>query len=191
MKKKVKAVLVMVLSLTAAFWLIGCGSKVQDDTNDAQVKSEVITETDTTAEQEPEAANDGYLFDVNGVAVGADMDMDALAPSLGEAKSVFEAPSCAGQGVAYVYDFGAFEIETYPAEGGKNLIAYITLKDDTVATPEGIDLSMTKADIISAYGEAYTEYDNGLTYKKGNMKLNFILDGDSIVSVEYVSAVIG
>ena len=116
--------------------------------------------------------------------------MDMASVNLGEAKSVFEAPSCAGQGTAYVYDYGSYEIETYPSDD-KNLIGFIILKDDTVSTTEGIDLSKTKDDIISAYGDGYTENDNGLSYAVDNMKLNFIFDGDDIVSIEYVSNVVG
>jgi hypothetical protein len=88
-----------------------------------------------------------------------------------------------------LYTYSGFEINTYP-DGDTNYIAYILLKDDTVSTPEGIDLSSSKADVIAAYGDDYTEDDNKLTYKKGDMTLNFLLDGDSIVSIEYDSGVL-
>ena len=117
------------------------------------------------------------------------MDMAPIAEALGEPKSIFEQPSCAGQGTAYLYSYPGFEINTYP-DGDVNYVAYILLKDDTVATPEGVDLSMTKSDIIAAYGEDYEEEDNKLTYKSGDMSLNFLLDGDSIVSIEYDSGVL-
>lgn len=138
-----------------------------------------------------ESSADGYFYIVNGVTVGVDMDMDEIKDDLGESKSVFEAPSCAGEGISYIYTYASYEIETYPALDGKNRIGYIVLKDDTTATAEGIDLSMTKEDVILAYGENYEEDGNGITYVKGETKLHFIFEGDNIISIEYVSAVIG
>ena len=180
--KKMKSIAAFTFGLMAAICLTGCGSEPQSDDEGGKTQVQGTAQPGQTDKQSA-----GYLFEINGVSVGVDMDMAGL--KLGEAKSVFEAPSCAGQGTAYVYDFGAFEIETYP-EGGKNLIAFITLKDDTVETAEGIDLSKTKDDIIKAYGKSYTKTDNGMTYEKDGMKLNFIFNGDDIASIEYVSGVV-
>ena len=65
----------------------------------------------------------------------------------------------------------------------------IILKDDTVATPEGIDLSKTKEDVIAVYGNDYDGTDRMISYEKDGMKLNFIFDGDNIASIEYNSSV--
>ena len=138
-----------------------------------------------------ENSADGYFYVVDGVKVGVDMDMDELKASLGESKSVFEAPSCAGEGISYIYTYASYEIETYPAVDGKNRIGYIILKDDTTATAEGIDLSMTKEDVIQVYGEDYEEDVNMFTYERGGTKVKFIFEGDDIISIEYASAVIG
>lgn len=172
-------VLTMVLGMTLSF--VACG----EETTSPIVEESEITQDVATEE---EAAYVGYAFVDKGCAYNLDADMDVLQHP--EAKSVFEAPSCAGQGTDYIYDFGSYEVETYPLDG-KNLIGFVTLKDDMVATPEGIDLSMTKEDIFRVYGTDGEEDGNKITYKKGNMKLNFIMDGDSIVSIEYVSAVLG
>ncbi|MCM1542160.1 MAG: hypothetical protein NC121_12995 [Blautia sp.] len=132
----------------------------------------------------------GYCFIVNGVTVSVDADMDELAEQLGESKSIFTAPSCAGEGITYVYDFVSYEIETYPAEDGKNRIGYIIFKDDMVATEEGIDLSMTREDVIRVYGGDGEETENRITYEKDGMKLNFLFEGENMISIEYASAVI-
>jgi len=135
----------------------------------------------------------GFGFEVNGVVLVPDMDFDAVLSQIGgsEIKEPFAAPSCAGQGTSYTYDFGSFQVETYPSEEVEKAIAYIILKDDTVATMEGIDLSMTREDIIEAYGDSYTETEKGLIYEKDGVKLKFIFEGDNIVSIEYASAVVG
>lgn len=133
----------------------------------------------------------GYFFVAGGVTIGVDMDMDELVSELAEAKSVFDAPSCAGEGVDYIYNYGSYEIRTYPAADGKNRVGFIILKDDMIATAEGIDMSMTREAVIRAYGEDYEEIGTGITYEKGGTKLNFVFDGDDIISIEYVSAVVG
>lgn len=198
-------ILQVAMILGMAICICGCGSVSDTDARanqntDAQtqdVESEdgnMGIEEDGTEipETNPiENSVTGYVFIVNGVAIKVDMDMDELATQLGESKSIFEAPSCAGEGISYIYNFISYEIETYPAEDGANRIGYIVLKDDTVATSEGIDLSMTKDDVILVYGENYEENGNQITYEKDGTKLNFIYEGDNIISIEYVSAVIG
>ena len=59
-----------------------------------------------------------------------------------------------------------------------------------VETTEGISLFMTKDDMISAYGENYTEEFGMLVYEKEGMKLNFIVSEDEITSIEYTSTVL-
>lgn len=182
-----KAIFAAVLAavIVLAFVLTGCGKEADPVSGEAGKN-----EQDRTPSGDKEDGQECYLFEINGVTLGVDMDMNELTSRLGEAKSIFEAPSCAAQGIAYVYGYGSYEIETYP-DGEKNRIAYIILKDDTIATPEGIDLSKTKADIVKVYGKASEESDGRLTYKKGGMKLNFIFNGENVTSIEYVSGIVG
>lgn len=184
MKKTIFAA-ALAVGIMFTFTLTGCGS--QPNSVNGEDKRNEQEKTPSGGEEDKQ---ESYLFEINGVKLGVDMDMNDLLPKLGEAKSVFEAPSCAAQGTSYVYGYGSYQIETYP-DGEKNRIAYIILKDDMVATPEGIDLSKTKADIVKVYGKASEESDGRLTYEKGGMKLNFILSGDDITSIEYVSGIMG
>lgn len=190
---KMKSAALLAAGILAAASLAGCGSNSDTDANRNQSSASGSVQQGSSQQDSSQSnagadKQTGYLFEVNGVSLGVDMDMNELASKLGESKSIFEAPSCAAQGTAYVYDYSSFEIETYP-DGEKNLIGYIILKDDTVATAEGIDLSKTRADIIKAYGDKYEESDNRLTYSKDGMKLNFIFNGEDIVSIEYASPI--
>lgn len=135
------------------------------------------------------AVNAGYVFERDGVQITVDMDMSEILDQLEEPNSSYEQPSCAAQGIARIYAWPGFEIETYP-DGDVDRIACIVLKDDTVATAEGVDLSMTKADIIAVYGSDYEESETGMVYGKDGAKLCFILDGDDISSIEYDSPVL-
>lgn len=185
MKRKSGMLLYAAVLMGAVLAFGGCGS----GSGDSQLSSESLG-----ANNEGENTNnsaEGYCFVSGDAKITPDMDMDEALSSLTEAKSVFEAPSCAGEGISYHYDFGAYEVETYPAADGKNRVGYITLKDDTVATPEGIDLSMSREDVIRVYGEDYDDAGNMICYEKQGSKLKFIFEGENIISIEYVSAVIG
>lgn len=200
MKKNNRTLQVAAILIGMAIGLCGCGA---DDGADQTSQNNVSTQGGSlnpdgnpTGGEEPgstgkQNTGEGFFFHANGVRITVDMDMDELAGQIGESKSIFEAPSCAGEGISYLYDYSSYEIETYPSADGKNRIGYIVLKDDLAATEEGIDLSMTKQDVIRIYGEEYEESANGFTYEKQGMKLNFVFDGDNIISIEYVSAVLG
>ena len=191
MKKRLLAGL-MAVSMIAVLGLTGCGKDSKDEDNEAQNSSKQQDAAEAPSESEEDApaasGGKGYVFESDGITIGVDMDMAPVADALGEPKSIFEEPSCAAQGTAYLYTYPGFTINTYP-DGENNLVGYITLKDDTVATPEGIDLSKTKEDVIAAYGEDYEEDDKKITYEKDGMTLNFIFSGDDIASIEYISSV--
>lgn len=194
------------VALGIALFLCGCGESADNGNGSGDISGTTENKdaagagetgqdgsegTSQETEQTTQSAVNGYYFVINGVTIAVDMDMDELVSQLPEAKSVFSAPSCAGEGMSYTYNYSSYEIETYPAADGKNRIGFITLKDDTVATVEGVDLSMTKEEAILAYGDNYEESTNQITYEKDGTKLNFIYDGDNIISIEYVSIVVG
>ncbi len=168
MNKFTIALLSLVLLLT------GCSSNETPKTPD-------------TNNNEPTAK--GYVFEVSDLKIAVDENMSPIANTLGEPQSYFEEPSCAAQGIGKIYTYGSYVIETYP-DGENDLIACITLKDDSVSTAEGINLSNTKADVIAKYGDNYTQTDTSLSYEKDGMKLYFMLDGDYLAAIEYRSAVL-
>lgn len=178
--------LLSVLCLVLILGLTGCGSDTSDTSQNG--KDEGVETSEETKQQSNNSLSEGYLFEANGVTIGVDMDMEPIAKALGEPESVFEEPSCAAQGTAYLYTYPGFQVNTYP-DGDTNLVGTIILKDDTVATPEGIDLSKTKEDVIAVYGNDYDGTDRMISYEKDGMKLNFIFDGDNIASIEYNSSV--
>ena len=186
MKKKILVLAAAVVA--SASLIVACGNTSSGSNGSANSSA---AQTSQNTGGDVKTGGDGYVFKVNGVSLSPDADMDALKDKLGKEKSVFEAPSCAGQGTAYTYDYGSYTVETYPAEDKKNRIGYITLKDDTVSTAEGIDLSATKDQVKAKYGQPdSSSSDTILIYKKGSMKLEFIFEGDSMKSIQYVSSVL-
>ncbi len=176
---KRRLAMILCICMIGALMLAGCGDsgsgKSPNQTNNGGAGSE-------------NKGGKGYSFKAKGTEIFVDMDMSSIEEKLGEPVSYFEEPSCAAQGTARLFTYSGFEIDTYP-DGEKDLVGYIILKDDTVATPEGVDLSKTKADVIKAYGENYKENGKALVYEKDGMKLSFIMDGDNISSIQYSSSV--
>lgn len=129
-----------------------------------------------------------YAFEYNGIKMVCDSDTAPIVEALGEPDSYFEEPSCAAEGIGKYYTYSDFEIDTYP-DGDNDLIMYIILRTDNVKTPEGIDLSSTKDDVLNAYGDNYKETPSGVMYSDGTTVLSFFFDGDGYVSsIQYAAA---
>lgn len=178
MKKKIITCLLVASMSMASF--VACGQ------SENTVAGNSATESESAAAVE-EAK--GYSFEVNGVALTPDMDIDTVLDKLGEPVSTFESESCAKQGMAYLYTFADFEIETYP-DGDTNRIYYISFLNDNVTTTEGVDLSFSKDAVIEVYGEPTETTDTTLIYKSkdSDSKLKFIFESDdTMISIEYDS----
>ncbi|WP_052169695.1 hypothetical protein [Pseudobutyrivibrio ruminis] len=172
MKNKIIA---FALIATTALSLVACGGS--SDTK-------VIESSNTTSTTE--SSNSGYVFSYNGTTIPVDADAAPIVEALGDDYTYFESPSCASDGIGKNYKYNDFEIQTYP-DGDTDLILYVLLRTDNVATAEGIDLSSSRDDIIAAYGNPTEEATGSMKYTTDTMTLVFVFDGDSLVSIEYDS----
>ena len=136
-----------------------------------------------------QSGSKGYVFQYGGVKVSIDTDMASILEGLGEPDSYFEAASCAFEGLDKTYTYGSFVIETYP-QGDKDYVSTITLKDDAVSTAENIYIGSSLTDVTNAYGADYTEQGSMLVYQKDGMKLCFLMDNDTVTSIQYFSTVL-
>lgn len=168
----------MALSLSA------CGS--DSASSDTKVIESTASSEDSSDTSES-SSKTGYSLTYQDMTISVDADAAPIVEALGEPSSYFESPSCAAEGTGKLYTYSDIEIQTYP-DGDKDLILYVMLRTDSVSTDEGIDLSSSKDDVIAAYGQPSSENDGSLTYDKGDMSLNFLFDGDSMISIEYDSA---
>lgn len=187
MKKLLAAMLaaVMLISLAA------CGGKEDGSTKDTEKAPSAQTSTDAdNADAGEEAA---FVFSVWSsdrsvlYAIGPDMDMADVLAALGEPQTYFEAESCAFEGLDKTYTYAGFVIETRP-DGEKDYVNAVLLTDDSVATDEGIYIGSSRADVLAAYGETDGSVPSLLSYTQGGCTLNFILDGDNVISIEYLPA---
>jgi len=164
MKKKLLFALATLLMLTLV--LTGCGSN----------------ETDNNTSNEEK----GYEFVSNGVNIPMLAQADTVLSELGEENTYFEAESCAYQGMDKIYTYNGFEVRTNEIDS-KDYVTSVLLIDDSVSTPEGVALFMTKEDMTQAYGENYSEELGLYTYSKGESKLSFLIKDNEITSIEYTA----
>ena len=135
------------------------------------------------------ASGEGYAFSYNGTVIEVDADAAPILAVLGDPVSYFEAQSCAFEGMDKMYTYNSFELDTYP-NGSKDYVSTVILKDDSVATAEGICIGDSREKLLQAYPDGGKEEDGMIVYEKGNMRLCFIIKGDEVVSIEYRSTVL-
>ena len=193
-----KKLFALLLALVMVFALCAC--KDNGPTNESQSpapvqSSEPADEPSKTPESQPgteptpgPAAPDAYVFLTGkGSAVSVNQDMAEVLAAEGEPLSYFEAESCAFNGLDKTYTYAGFVISTRP-EGEKDFVNSILLTDDSVMTPEGVYIGSSRDAVIAAYGEG-GEVGALLSYTKGDCVLNFIFDGDTVISIEYLPVV--
>lgn len=182
MKKRAFSLL---LALAMAVSLTACGGSDQGGQSQAASAPQDSTSASQSApaDQGPEA----YQFVTgSGASIAVNANMADVLAAIGEPQSYFEAESCAFVGMDKTYTYAGFTITTRPEED-QDLINSILLTDDSVTTAEGIYIGSSLADVIAAYGEVEA-VGTLLSYTKGDCSLNFILDGDTVFSIEYLPA---
>ena len=126
-----------------------------------------------------------YVFRSGSVEIVPGEDSSAVISALGEANSYDEEDiGCGNNEMAKVYNYGGFQIKTYP-DNSKDFIDTVTIKNDSVSTPEGITIGSSRDDVIAAYGEDYEEKGDGLIYKNGKTTLNIVVRDGAVTSIYY------
>lgn len=191
MKKSVTLLLLAALCVC----LSACSGSSDDkkvitgDVTTTTTNEQAASSTETVAQEDTSSTAKGYVFSFNGTDVVIDAKADDIIASLGEPASYYEAASCAFNGLDKIYTYASFEVDTYPQDDA-DYISGVILKDDTVETQEGIYIGQTMQDMIDTYGDGYSDEDGMYVYKKDGMKLCFIVNDDSIVSIKYLSTVL-
>lgn len=175
--KKLIALLLAALMLTA---LTACGTETANNSDPSQ-------QTDPTQPQQTDPTQeDVFSIEYEGVELvpGAAFDPSQLP----EADSVFEVPSCAIEGTDNVYSYPAFELTAYN-DGTGEVIYSIYLTDVNTATKEGLYVGDDLARVTELYGTDYVENDTELIYTKGDTMLSLLLEGETVISIEYLMVV--
>ena len=178
------------MGLAASMMLTACGGS-----NEKVISGEVnnvVTEsaqTESAQAEEAQADVNGYVFISEGVTIEVDGEAAAYVEAMSEPVSIYESPSCAFGDLDKIHTYNGFEMDTYSLEGVDYVSAVIFL-DDSVSTAEGIAIGATVEDVKAAYGEPTTEESTILTYEKDEMKLCFLIQDNSVVSVEYRTTIL-
>ena len=108
---------------------------------------------------------------------------------LGEPLSYYEAESCAFGDLDKVWTYNGFTIYTYQTED-VDYIYDVVLSSDALSTPEGVSIGDSVDDVKEAYGDPEEEDDKQLVYRKGDMRLIFLLSDGSVSSIDYQSSIL-
>ncbi len=179
------------LLIIVAMLLTGCGTK-QEPLDNKEVNDNPVQEDTQKEDKQDDSLKEpsGYAFKHNNVSIYMNTNVAPVIESLGECQQYFESESCAFKGLDKTYNYGGFEITTYPLDD-KDYISTVYLMDDTVSTPEGVYLGATVDDMIAAYGDNYIESSGSYTYVKDDSKLQFIAKDNEIISITYLAEVEG
>ena len=126
----------------------------------------------------------GYVFKYNNTEIAMNVKAEPIITALGEPLSYTEEASCAFSGLDKTYNYGSFVIQTYP-DGDVDYVYCLWLADDSVATPEGIYIGSSKADVEKAYGANGFNGSNAYVMTKGACTLTVILEGDVVTNITY------
>jgi hypothetical protein len=199
-----KQIIIFIIALHSSLVLAACGSepnRVAGEVQNLEQSSPTGgagnsvpnagagSSSDDSGNASVQTASTGYAFTHGGTTISVDADFAPLLTSLGEPRSYFEAASCAFEGLDKMYNYGGFTVNTYP-QGDDDFVSSIIFNDDTVATPEGLRIGSSFAEMENLYGSAQANESGQIIYQKDGMKLGFILRDERIVSIEYLSSVL-
>ena len=171
MKKKALAVLAAGCMLA----LCACGGKKIDNSG--------ATGTEASANA---VTSGGYVFSSGSAQVVIDAPAADIIEKLGTPVEQYEAPSCAFGDLDKVWTYNGFRVDTYQIDG-VDYILDVVFTDDSVTTAEGVRIGDTLDAVKNAYGEPTTVDGTQAVYDKDQMKLTFLLNGDAVKSVQYLS----
>ena len=188
---------IILLCLGMTLMLSACGNDTKVIEGEVKTASSESAETeDAKAEEikEEEQAEEtvqykGYAFVYNDTVIEIDAEASPIIEKLGEPASYFEAASCAFEGIDRMYTYNSFEVDTYPMKD-VDYISSVIFKDDSIMTTEGVGIGDSLDKVTEVYGNDGVNESGMLVFEKDNMKLCFIMQDDSVVSIEYRSTVL-
>ncbi len=137
----------------------------------------------------PSGEATGYTFEDAGTEVAIGVKAEPVIDALGEPLSSFEAESCAFGDLDKTWTYNGYTINTYQTDE-VDYIYDILLTSDSVSTPEGVSIGDSVDAVKEAYGDPEEEDEAQLVYRKGDMRLIFLVDGGSVTSIDYQSSML-
>ena len=190
MNKKIVSVLLMA---SMAFTAVACSTGDEDTapvvlSGGESAAAQSGNEGGAAASDAPSASADAYVFTYNGVEIAMNAPAPAIIEALGDGYTYFEAPSCAYEGMDKVYTYNSIVVRSYTRDG-EDYIAAVELKDDTVATAEGIRIGSTEDEVRAAYGDDGVAGTSGIEYTLGDSFISFIFENGKVTAITYTAIV--
>jgi hypothetical protein len=177
---------VILILLSAALCLSsGCGGASDADAETASAPESNPGEENVSAATSVESAEPAFVFTADRTEIVPGGDFASVLAALGEPSDVFEAPSCAFEGVDRIYYYPGFVINTFP-DRGKDRVLSVYFTDDSAETQEGAYLGMSYEDLISVYGEGFSnETGDMITFVKGETSLAVLVEDELVRDISY------
>lgn len=152
------------------------------DENAADATVGTVIEPEKPTYSSPIVENGVFALTYEGVQIVPAEAFDATA--MPEALSVFQVPSCALEGTDNLYNYGALEVTAFD-EGKGEFVYSIYFLDPNLTTDEGLALGDDAAKAMELYGDGYAEVGGEYIYTRSNTQLRLIVEGGTVVSIEY------
>ncbi len=141
---------------------------------------------DKEKEDEPSKDNTNiFTFKKGDVTIELGKNATKVLSALGEPSNVKELGDCGGLGAQIKYTYVGFELYTLKS-GNEETIDQITFTSDTVQTPKGIYLGVSKDKVLEKYGKASKSDDKEIRYTSGNLTLKFSLEDGKVTEINYI-----
>ena len=134
------------------------------------------------------AKGGALYFKANDIKITIGADADDTIDKLGRWISQNSSDSCGGfSGKDYIYAYKGYSVSTTPSKNGQ-IVCKIELTDDSVKTPQGLYIGMSRKDAEKAM-EKFTAESVGdnLVYTQGDVKLQVIFRDGSVAGIVYVA----
>ena len=172
---RVSVLLALLLALAMVFTACGGGNTAPADNSGSK--------NNTAPSGNDKNSSEDYYFQKGDLKIHMQDPAAPILEKLGQAKSSYEAPSCAFDGMDVIYSYPGFDLMTY-VKDGNGIISGVVMRDDTVETIEGISIGSDKAAVEKAYGK-FEEGSNSLKLIKGSCELLVILTDGAVSSIQY------
>ena len=191
--------LTMALLLGLIIAISACGGDDNTVPNEPQQTGNETADTTTVQQEDPQDdpvdnaeptpalpcdASAAFTFETQGAVIYMDQNMADVLTLLGEPIGVFEAPSCAFDGIDRIFRFPGIQIHTYPVDDD-DFVHTISIRDDSVATQGGIFLGSSFADVVAAYGDDYDQDFGMFMFTRGRTTLSFFIEDDMVTGITY------
>ena len=129
------------------------------------------------------------VFTVKDVDIAIGESADSVLEKLGSWGSMNSSDSCGGfKGKDYIYSYSGYRVSTTPSQNG-NVVCKIELTDDSVKTPQGLYIGMSRTDAVAAMkGFQSVSVGDNLVYTAGSVKLQVVFRDDVVTGIMYVAA---